>query len=576
MSSNSDSIIATANASEKVLLTICDRDYSNWRTDPIVALPPDFHPLTHKLFDSDTICITDGIVSILHSPLRELGQIFPGVLILDDGKTYGRTENKKRLLYKCIPNNRSLPAFLVAYDIKLELSKHITNKYVLFKYVHWNDKHPLGELTETIGSVSTYDAFEQYQLYCKNLCRPMTAFTKHIKHAFSKTDETTLVNSIAEKYRPEDRTAEYIFSIDNETTTDYDDAMSITENPDGSVRISIYIANVLVWLQEMDGWTHYSDRVSTIYLPTRKIPMLPAHLSENLCSLIEKRIRFAIAMDYTVSPDGSRTVSFANTEIIVKKNYRYESDNLLRNPKYKSLLELTRQMDPLTADSHEVVSYWMVKMNQEIGTLLYKNGTGVFRLTKCDNTNASAHISNQSLDIETERMLYNFNNHICSEYRAFQTGEQYRHSVMVVENYVHFTSPIRRLVDLLNQIYVWQLLGYTPTHEMTDFVEQWTSSHKMCYINDTMRAIRRTQTSCELVYMCYTNTNVLRNYIGCVFAKTGTADGQYEYTVYIKDLKYLAHIVCDKNICVFSEVECRIFVFHDKTTVRDKIVLQIV
>jgi exoribonuclease R len=410
----------------------------------------------------------------------------------------------------------------------------------------------------------------------------MSKYTNYIKTKFSETNETTLIRSITQKYPTEDRTAEYVFSIDNDTTTDYDDAMSITENPDGSTRISIYIANVLVWLQEMNGWIHYSDRVSTIYLPTRKIPMLPTDLSENLCSLIEKRERFAIAMDYVFCADSSPIISFKHTKIIVKKNYRYEAVNLLRNPRYKTILDMTRRLDQNITDSHEVVAYWMIKMNKEIGTLLYNNKAGIFRLAKgriseLQSNNSS--IEPKILDIDTERMLYNFYNNICSEYSAFKEGYQYTHSTMLVENYVHFTSPIRRLVDLLNQIYLWPLLGYAKTHEMVEFVEKWTSSPKMCYINDTMKAIRKTQMSCELVHMCYTNNNVLQTYRGLVFDKTqndSKNDGTYEYTVYIKSLKYLTHIKCDKNIEIFSEVECRVFVFHDKVTVHNKIVLQIV
>jgi exoribonuclease R len=543
------------------------------------TLPNTFHPLQYKLFHGDSFHFNKtNEMTLLHSPLRELGKIFPGVLIIADGKTYGRTENKKRLLYKCIPNNRNLPAFLVPYDIKLELSKHITNKYVLFKYVHWHNKHPLGELTETIGSVDIYDAFEKYQLCCKGLNTSMSKYTNYIKTKFSETDESTAIHSITHKYQTEDRTSEYIFSIDNDTTTDYDDAMSITENQDGSTRISVYIANVLVWLQEMDGWTNYGDRVSTIYLPTRKIPMLPPDLSENLCSLIEKRERFAIAMDYVVCKDGSPIISFKHTKIIVKKNYRYESANLLRNPRYKTLLDITRRLDQNITDSHEVVAYWMIKMNQEIGTFLYKHKVGIFRLAKgyvSESKSSEPLVESKMLDIDTERMLYNFNNHICSEYSAFKEGKKNTHSVMLMENYVHFTSPIRRLVDLLNQIYLWPLLGYIQTKEMVDFVERWTSSPKMCYINDTMKAIRKTQTYCELVHMCYTNSNVLQTYRGLVFDKT-IADGIYEYTVYIKSLKYLAHIKCDKNIEIFSEVECRVFVFHDKVAVRDKIALCII
>jgi exoribonuclease R len=570
------------------IIQIEDREYSKWNAAGYeaqagTALPArpgpvgfheTFHPLQYKLFNGDSFIFEhDHMVKLLHSPMRELGKVHPGILVIAEGKTYGRTENKKRLLYKCIPNDRSLPAFLVPYDVKLELSKHIVNKYVLFKYIHWNDKHPLGELSETLGSVNNYDAFEQYQLWCKGLTTSMAAYTKHIKDAFSETDETTLIHSITQKYETEDRTSEYVFSIDNASTTDYDDAMSITENSDGSTRISIYIANVLVWLQELDGWTGYSDRVSTIYLPTRKIPMLPAHLSENLCSLIEKRERIAIVMDYVIYADGSHHISFKNTKIIVKKNYRYEADNLLRNPRYKSILDITHKMDRNIIDSHEVVSYWMVKMNQEVGTLLYKNKLGIFRLAKGSTSDLPA--QKRGFDMEIEKMLYNFYNHICSEYKEFKEGEQYTHSAMLVENYVHFTSPIRRLVDLLNQIYIWPLLGYAQTPEMVAFVEKWTSVPKMCYINDNMKAIRRTQTSCELVNMCYNNHNMAPTYMGLIFEKTAVNE-QYEYTVYIKDLKYLARIKCNQNIGVFSEVECRLFLFYDKVTVRDKIVLQIV
>lgn len=580
------------------ILQIEERDYSKWNTithhvpagearpGPI-GLPETFHPLQYKLFHNDHFDFSDGVFSLLDSPFREQQGIYPGILILADGKTYGRTENKKRLLYKCIPHNRNLPAFLVPYDIKLELSKHITNKYVLFKYTHWKDKHPLGELTETIGSVNIYDAFEKYQLHCKQLHTSITPFTKHIQSILSEKDESSLIHSISQKYHFEDRTTEYIFSIDNDTTTDYDDAMSITENLDGTIRISIYISNVLVWLQEMDAWSHYSDRVSTIYLPTRKIPMIPSQLSENLCSLIEKKMRFAIAMDYVFSDSGFVSVSFANTKIIVKKNYRYEADNLLRNPRYQSMLHITQKMDSsLSSNSHEVVAYWMIKMNREIGALLYKNKTGVFRLAHGENNT----IPDAFNDIETERMLYNFHNHICSEYRAFKEGETYIHSAMLLENYVHFTSPIRRLVDLLNQIYVWPLIGlsfdnklspknpqiYTIPPEMSDFLEKWTSSTNMCYINHMMKSIRRTQTSCELVYVCYNNCDLLQRYTGVVFERTSVEHTQYEYTVFIKALKYLTHIKCDKNIAVFTEVECRIFVFHDKITVSDKIVLQII
>ena len=62
----------------------------------------------------------------------------PGVLLLDGNKTYGRQKNgnkikQGKLLYKCIPDDMRLPAFLVPYEIKnMGFSKVFKNLYVLF------------------------------------------------------------------------------------------------------------------------------------------------------------------------------------------------------------------------------------------------------------------------------------------------------------------------------------------------------------------------------------------------------------------------------------------------------------
>jgi len=603
------------------------RDYSAWnvvhegakageaRPGP-VGLPATFHPLSHRLFHGDVFKpYENGELTLICSPFRENQVPIPGVLLLENNKTYGRTENKKRLLYKCVPHDKTLPIFLVPYDIKLELSKHITNKYVVFKYTKWTEKHPYGELVETLGSVSTYSAFEQYQLLCKGLTSSISTYTKHIKKTLAQTSEENLIHTITEKYNPEDRSQEYIFSIDNDTTIDYDDAMSITENLDGSTRISIYIANVIVWLQELDAWNTTNSRVSTIYLPTRKIPMFPPDISENLCSLIEKHERFAITMDYILASDGTIQISICHTKIVVKKNYRYDAENLHKNPHYTRLLRITQRMDATITNSHDLVAYWMIKMNMEIGTILYKNNMGIFRLvssrsqTNENNNNISP--NSHALDTNTERILYNLHNHISSEYRRFRAGDTFIHSTMELENYAHFTSPIRRLVDLLNQIYIWKLYGgfsgarvsdETQCSNMHLFLDHWTSPTQVSVINSQMKAIRSAQTACELLYICYQNTDMIsRVYSGVVLDKhPDHSSDNTEYTVYISELKYLARtrevgttesgrdlsgddlsskdkarVHSTHGLDIRSPVKCKIATFQDKHRLVDKVILYI-
>ena len=61
-------------------------------------------------------------------------------------------ESKRQLLYKCIPDDKRIPIFLVPYKIKPGFNKK-KNKYVVFEFKEWTDKHPRGVLGQTIGDV---------------------------------------------------------------------------------------------------------------------------------------------------------------------------------------------------------------------------------------------------------------------------------------------------------------------------------------------------------------------------------------------------------------------------------------
>jgi len=85
-----------------------------------------------------------------------------------------------------------------------------------------------------------------------------------------------------------------IITIDPQSSTDLDEAMSLKDNV-----LSIYIANVPLLIEELHVWPSFSNRISTIYLPDRKCPMLPSILSEKLCSLLENEERITFCMDIT-------------------------------------------------------------------------------------------------------------------------------------------------------------------------------------------------------------------------------------------------------------------------------------
>ena len=124
------------------------------------------NPLEHKLFNHDIFTFHDNQCNLLHSTIKSATYI-PGVLVLKNDRRFGKY--KKKYLYKCIPDDKRLPIFLVPYSVKQQFAKNYVNKYVIFKFKNWDNKHPYGELANVLGNVSSLDIFYEYQLYCKNL-----------------------------------------------------------------------------------------------------------------------------------------------------------------------------------------------------------------------------------------------------------------------------------------------------------------------------------------------------------------------------------------------------------------------
>ncbi len=218
-------------------VVIIDRNYSNhlfYRVEDKKEVElnqcpelKEINPLENKMFMDDIFTVQPDIpytLTPVRSAVRTCKQI-AGILMLENNKTFGRTENKKRLLYKCVPDDIHLPAFLVPYDVKIGFSKVQKNKFVTFRFDSWNDKHPRGILTETIGDVDNLDCFFEYQLYCKSLHVSLTEFTKKTTDVLRQKTQAEYIESIYQNtnFHIEDHRDKYVFTIDPTNSTDIDD-----------------------------------------------------------------------------------------------------------------------------------------------------------------------------------------------------------------------------------------------------------------------------------------------------------------------------------------------------------------
>jgi exoribonuclease II len=123
---------------------------------------------------------------------------------------------------------------------------------------------------------------------------------------------TAWARELAQEARPDvyaaqrrDLTDLAIITIDGERTRDFDDALSL-EAVDGGWRLGIHIADVSsqVWPgTPLD--LEAQARGTSIYLPERRLPMLPEELSEDTVSLLEDKERLALSFLVTLSPDAA-------------------------------------------------------------------------------------------------------------------------------------------------------------------------------------------------------------------------------------------------------------------------------
>lgn len=588
----------------KIKVHISDRSYTGWvfmdaegnidLSKESYPLLNKINPLERKMFSKDIFKVKDSptglTIESVYSYTRQSAKI-AGVLMLENSKTFGRTKNKKRLLYKCIPDDTHMPAFLVPYDIKIGFSKVQKNKFVVFTFDSWLDTHPHGIICETIGDVDSLEAFYEYQLYCKSLHYSLSEFTNKTKASLNKKDNSEYIQQIFENpnFNIEDRRDKYIFTIDPTNSLDFDDGFGIDtfENERGVfIKVSIYIANVFVWLETLGLWNSFSQRVATIYLPDRRRPMLPTILSDALCSLQENQPRFALVMDFIIDSDGNvcddYPLSYKNVLISVSKNYRYEDPKMInKDAMYKRLFEITNKMDNSVKNSHDVVAYWMVSMNSHTGVLMSNNKIGIFRAAFYVNSNSRPDIIPE-LNEETSRFIRNWNNTI-GQYVLYSDDVSLAHELMTshtknasgMKSYIHITSPIRRLIDLLNQMILFRHFNIikSMSTEASAFLTDWID--KMDYINTSMRSIRKVQSDCEILNRCFLQPDIMDVlHKGIVFDKIIKNDGVISYMVYLEKLKLLSKVVTELDVPNYSSVDFKLFLFEDEDKVKKKIRLQ--
>ena len=264
------------------------------------------------------------------------------------------------------------------------------------------------------------------------------------------------------------------FSMDDEATTEIDDALSVEWRDDGSIRVGIHIAAPALGIapgSELDQLAR--ERLSTVYYPGDKITMLPDALIHHY-TLGETHDCPALSLYVDVASDLRVLGTETKLEMVhIAANLRHETletqfnDDTLRNPAvpdypYRRELEWLRDFAAVLeagrgkADTVDRVDYNFKLDGERISIVPRKRGSPIDKVVSELMIFANAHWGGWLAE-----------NRIPGIYRA-QSGGKTRmttspdpHVGLGVDQYAWSSSPLRRYVDLVNQRQLISLVQQT-------------------------------------------------------------------------------------------------------------------
>lgn len=299
------------------------------------------------------------------------------------------------------------------------------------------------------------------------------SFPKAVEtHAGTLTSHTVQITNDRQDFRDLP-----LITIDGPYTHDFDDALSITKEQD-HLLVGIHITDVGHHIAKGDPVDREAmARASTIYMPDCKIPMLPASLSEELCSLKIGQERPALSTMVRITPDAKiLDYQILPSVVCVKQQLTFQDvDAMADDDKAVQALQILahhyreQRLDQgaLSIDLPEI-NVWLDASGQPNVSMTDRTSVGrmlVAELMILSNDLAARHLSRHSTaaifrsqEDPRERLFTRdkgtlFQNWMqrkqINRFRLGSTPEP--HAGLGLSSYVTATSPIRKYTDLVTQ-----------------------------------------------------------------------------------------------------------------------------
>ena len=254
------------------------------------------------------------------------------------------------------------------------------------------------------------------------------------------------------------------FSMDDEATTEIDDAFSVTWLPSGNIRVGIHIAAPALGVTPDSALDAVArERLSTVYFPGAKITMLPDAFIHHY-TLGETHDCPALTLYMEVTPDLRVIATETRLEQVhIAANLRHESleqlfnGDTLANPDapdypYRRELEWLWAFSAALeagrgkADTVDRVDYNFKVVDERIEISTRKRGSPIDKVVSELMIYANAHWGGWLAEKRVPGIYRAQNNG-----KTRMTTSPEPHQGLGVEQYAWSSSPLRRYVDLVNQ-----------------------------------------------------------------------------------------------------------------------------
>lgn len=329
------------------------------------------------------------------------------------------------------PLNKKYPEFYVSFNT----NKYTGTIYIIINFKCWeiNSKYPHGNLIDIIGKIGNYENDITALMYNHNI------FKKKMNLSKDKINkDINDINNLKEcDYK--------IFTIDPYGSKDLDDGFHFKKK-ELNFEIGIHIAFPIYFLK--DYLLEILNRCSTIYT-YKNINLIPDIYSENICSLLQNKYRKAISLILLFN-ENNEIIKYEikPTNVYILKNYDYDNfdEKHYNSNKFKEWIQFSENYFKEILNSHTIVEKWMIESNKIVANYLIKNNYDNIILRVFEENNKIFNKDDEILN----KILYQYNQE-GANYKLFKNEDTNNKHSNFKDYYTHFTSPIRRYVDLYIQ-----------------------------------------------------------------------------------------------------------------------------